>query len=148
MWSLCEPYLLFFSRNHSRPCVVRNTCLGRSVYFDSDDEFLVYTPGRRVVDHPLFSIISFLLMFLAVVFSSFSVWRDIERRYTSGLLALPVSRVNYILAKFVANIAIIALCSLLFAGLTYLTVSYTCSLYPPATPLVWSNIFLAIFTTC
>jgi ABC-type transport system involved in multi-copper enzyme maturation permease subunit len=92
-----------------------------------------------------FSIISFLLMFLAVVFSSFSVWRDIERRYTSGLLALPVSRVNYILAKFVANIAIIALCSLLFAGLTYLTVSYTCSLYPPATPLVWSNIFLAIF---
>ncbi len=92
-----------------------------------------------------FSVISFLLMFLAVVFSSFSVWRDIERRYSSSVLALPVSRVNFILAKFFANIAIILLCSLLFAGLTFLTVSYTCSVYPPATPLIWSNIFFAIF---
>jgi ABC-type transport system involved in multi-copper enzyme maturation permease subunit len=44
-----------------------------------------------------------------------------------------------------ANSAIMVLCSLLFAGLTFLTVSYTCAIYPPATPLVWSNIFFAIF---
>lgn len=91
-----------------------------------------------------FSVTSFLLLLLAIFFSSFAIWRDMERRYTYSVLALPVSRSRYVMAKFVANVAIVLLSGLLFAVLTFVAVSYTATIYPPQRALVWGNITIAL----
>jgi len=90
------------------------------------------------------SLISFLLLLCAVFFSSFSVWRDIERRYSFSVLALPVSRSHFILGKFLAIAAFLTLCGVVLGLIAPLAISATAAYYPPDRAIMWSSILLAI----
>jgi len=82
------------------------------------------------------SLISFILLLLAVFVGGTSLWKDMERRYSFSVLGLPVSRSAYLLGKFAASVALI-LATLLFLGLVaYLVVWWASQIYPPQRPIV------------
>ena len=89
-------------------------------------------------------LVSFILLLLAVFLGGTSLWRDIERRYSHSVLGLPLSRSSYLLGRFAANALFLCLCSLLLAAVTFLVVCWVSALYPPARPVHWGTIALAI----
>jgi ABC-type transport system involved in multi-copper enzyme maturation permease subunit len=90
------------------------------------------------------SLISFVLLLCAVFFSSFSIWRDIERRYSFSVLAMPVSRSHFIIGKFLALALFILLCGLLLGLLSPIAIKIAAATYQPDRPIIWANIFFAI----
>src|ERR1035437_8053441 len=46
------------------------------------------------------SLISFIMLLLAVFLGATSIWKDIERRYTFSVLSLPLSRSTYLIGRF------------------------------------------------
>lgn len=90
------------------------------------------------------SAISISLLLLAVFLGATSIWRDIEKRYTSSVLGLPVARSTYVLGKF-AGIAMFLLMGALVLGALALVVIPIASLqYPSSVPIPWFTIVAAI----
>lgn len=90
------------------------------------------------------SAISFLLLILALLLGSSSVWRDVERRYTSTVLTLPLSRCSYILGKYCGIAAFIVSCGFLLCLVSAPIILFAASSYPSDTPIHWLNISLAV----
>ncbi len=91
------------------------------------------------------SLISFIMLLLAVFLGATSIWKDIERRYTFSVLSLPISRSTYLLGRFL-GIAIFMLITALFLGsIAMISIKVASLIYPPARPLLWSAIVAAIF---
>ena len=90
------------------------------------------------------SAISFFLLVMAVLLGSSSVWRDVERRYTSSILTLPVSRSSYILSKYCGIAVFIACCGVLLGLVSAPVILLTAATYPSDTPIHWLNIAVAI----
>lgn len=90
------------------------------------------------------SLISFIMLLLAVFLGATSIWKDIERRYTFSVLSLPVNRSTYIFARFM-GIALFMLITAFFLGcIAIISIKVASLTYPPARPLLWSAIFTAI----
>lgn len=90
------------------------------------------------------SLISFILLLLSVFLGGTSLWKDIERRYTYGVLGLPLTRGGYLLGRF-CGIALFVLLTAVVLGIAaYSVVLYTSSVYPPDKPVMWGNIGLCI----
>ena len=86
---------------------------------------------------------SLLMLVLATMLGSASVWGDIERRYTAGLLGLPISRRSYLLGKF-AGIAtfLLACCAVLaLAGLVVIAIAR--AQYPSDISIPWLTFLLS-----
>jgi ABC-type transport system involved in multi-copper enzyme maturation permease subunit len=90
------------------------------------------------------SSISLVLLVLALLLGSSAVWRDIERRYTASILALPVSRATYLLAKFVSIGIFIIACGALLGAASVAVIAIAAAQYPADIPIAWGNIILAI----
>jgi len=90
------------------------------------------------------SLISFILLLLSVFLGATSLWRDIERRYTFGVLSLPLSRCSYILGRFFGLALFLMLVSALLGGAAFLAIKAASTLYPADRPLVWSWFTLAV----
>lgn len=88
------------------------------------------------------SLISFILLLLSVFLGGTSLWRDIERRYSYGVLGLPLCRSQYVLGKFMGVSLFLLLTALLLSVVAGCVVYVTASIYPPAKPLLWWNILL------
>lgn len=90
------------------------------------------------------SLVSFILLLLAIFLGSVSLWRDVERRYTHSVLTLPRSRAAYLFGRFsgitLFLIGTVALLGLLSAGVV-LVVS---SSYPPDRPVSWLAVMAAL----
>jgi Cu-processing system permease protein len=90
------------------------------------------------------SAISIILLILTVILGSSSVWRDLERRYLSSILGLPVSRASYILGKFTA-ILIFIMIGCVFLGLVAsAAIALASAQYPSDFPIRWIHIWVAI----
>ena len=102
---------------------------------------------RQVTESSLtlsLSLFSFIMLLLAVFLGGTSLWKDIERRYTFGIISLPVSRGAYILGRF-AGVAGFLLLTALFLGLvSALVVFVVSSMYPPERAVMWSYVFAAL----
>lgn len=102
---------------------------------------------RQVTESSLtlsLSLFSFIMLLLAVFLGGTSLWKDIERRYTFGVVSLPVSRASYLVGKF-AGIAAFLLVTALLLGLVASSVVWLASgLFPPERAVVWGNVFAAI----
>ena len=91
------------------------------------------------------SLISFILLLLAVFLGATSIWKDIERRYTFSIISLPLSRTTYVIGRF-CGVALFLLLTALFLGtVSLLVIMASSSLYPPAKAIQWSAITVAIF---
>ena len=90
------------------------------------------------------SLLSLLLLVLAVFLGGTSVWRDLDRKYVFNVLGLPLSRNRYLLGKF-AGIALFLFFTAVLLGLvSCLVVAFAAAAYPPDRPVVWGNMLLAI----
>lgn len=90
------------------------------------------------------SLISFIMLLLAVFLGATSIWKDIERRYTLSVLSLPLSRSSYLLGRFM-GIALFMLLTAVFLGTMALIAIKVASFgYPPSRPIVWSTIIVTI----
>ena len=91
------------------------------------------------------SLISFILLLLAVFLGATSIWKDIERRYTFSVVSLPLSRTTYLFGKF-CGVALFVLLTALCLGLvSMLVIKVSSAIYPPSRPLMWSAIAVTIF---
>lgn len=90
------------------------------------------------------SFISFVLLVLSTLLGASSIWRDIEKRYTSAVLTLPYSRGSYLLGKFLA-IAVCLVCSAAaFSIVAAVAISFSSGLYPSTSPIRWLHIVNAV----
>lgn len=90
------------------------------------------------------SLISFIMLLLAVFLGGTSLWKDLERRYSYSVLSLPLTRGGYLLGRF-AGIALFLLLTAALLGLVAcLVVLFVSGNYPPERPIVWSYLVAAI----
>jgi ABC-type transport system involved in multi-copper enzyme maturation permease subunit len=90
------------------------------------------------------SVVSGVLLVVTLLLGASSIWRDIERRYTSSVLSLPLSRATFLLSKF-CSIALFLLLSVLVLGVGCAVVIVLASAsYPSDIPIHWGNIALAL----
>lgn len=90
------------------------------------------------------SLISFILLLLAVFLGGTSLWKDMERRYTFSVVGLPLKRRDYMVGKFAGIAGFVVLTAMLLGFVTYGVVLYAIGVYPPFRPVQWSYLFLAI----
>jgi len=91
------------------------------------------------------SFISFVLLILSTLLGASSIWRDVEKRYTSAVLTLPYSRGSYIMGKFLAIAVCIAACAVLFFIIAAVAVLFSSGLYPSPSPIRWLYFINAVF---
>jgi ABC-type transport system involved in multi-copper enzyme maturation permease subunit len=91
------------------------------------------------------SLISFILLLLAVFLGGTSLWKDIERRYTFSVLGLPLSRQRYLLGRFGGTALFVLLTAAVLGAVAFCVVLYSNTLYPSERPIIWSTMALCIF---
>jgi Cu-processing system permease protein len=90
------------------------------------------------------SLVSFIMLLLAVFLGGTALWKDMERRYTFSVLSLPISRSSYLLGRF-AGISIFLLITAAILGVVALLVVFLVSgSYPPDRPVSWGMIVAAV----
>ena len=89
---------------------------------------------------------SLILQIVAIQFGSAAVFRDVDRRYTTSVLGLPLSRGAYLLGKVYGFSIVLGICSILLGVCSSLIVSFAASTYPSAIPIPWVTLFLAFFS--
>jgi Cu-processing system permease protein len=90
------------------------------------------------------SLVSFILLLLAVFLGGTSLYKDLERRYSFSVLSLPISRSSYLLGRF-AGISLFLLLTSLILGAAVLLVVYLVSgNYPPDRPVAWGMLVAAV----
>ncbi len=90
------------------------------------------------------SLISFILLLLAVFLGGTSLWKDIERRYTFSVLGLPLSRQSYLVGRFGGVALFVALTASVLAATAFAVVLYSSAIYPSERPIVWSSMAICI----
>jgi len=91
------------------------------------------------------SLISFILLLLAVFLGATTIWKDIERRYTFSVISLPLSRTIYLIGRFFGIALFILITALFLGAVSLLVIKVSSSLYPPSRAIQWNSIIVAIF---
>jgi ABC-type transport system involved in multi-copper enzyme maturation permease subunit len=90
------------------------------------------------------SLVSFILLLLAVFLGGVSLWRDVERRYTHSVLTLPHSRTRYLFERFTGTALFLLGTAVLLSLMTVLVVHMVASNYPPDRPISWVAVITAL----
>jgi ABC-type transport system involved in multi-copper enzyme maturation permease subunit len=90
------------------------------------------------------SLISFIMLLLAVFLGGTSLWKDIERRYTFSVLGLPLSRQRYLLGRFGGTAFFVLLTALVLGIAAFAIVLYSTTAYPSDRPVIWVNMAVCI----
>lgn len=90
------------------------------------------------------SLLSFILLLLAVFLGGTTLWKDIERRYTFSVLSLPIARHTYIIGRFAGVAFFLLLVSFVLGVLACIVIKVASLGYPPSRPLRWDIIVAAI----
>jgi len=90
------------------------------------------------------SLVSFILLLLAVFLGGTTLWRDIERRFTFSVLGLPISRSQYLLGRFIGIVLCIMLSTAVLSVCAFVVIKLVSGGYPPDRPVRWLNIMLAL----
>lgn len=90
------------------------------------------------------SLVSFILLLLAVFLGGTSLWKDIERRYTFSVLSLPVTRSGYLLGRFAGTALFLLLTASFLGAVSLLVVLFVSGAYPPERPVPWGTIVAAV----
>jgi ABC-type transport system involved in multi-copper enzyme maturation permease subunit len=90
------------------------------------------------------SAFSLTLQLVAIQFGSAAVFRDVDRRYTTSVLGLPLSRGAYLLGKICGLSVVLGLCAIFLGVCSALVIVFAASTYPSAVPISWSTLALAL----
>lgn len=91
------------------------------------------------------SLLSFILLLLALFLGGTHLWKDVERRYTYSVLSLPASRTSYLVGKFLGIAAFIFVVACLLGVVSAGIIQFSSGIYPPERPILWENFMAAIF---
>jgi len=86
---------------------------------------------------------SFILLILSVFGSIYTIWRDIERKYTFTLLSYPTSRINYIFGRYFGFVSILLIITVVNFLLGIIAIKVSASFYKSELPILWQNIALS-----
>jgi len=89
-----------------------------------------------------------VLVVIAVLLGTTVVWREIEKKYSNAVLALPISRSAYLLGKFFGVALFLILATAMLAPVIAAVVMFAASTYPSATPIPWLNLCWALLFAC
>ncbi len=87
---------------------------------------------------------SLILMVVTLLLGASSIWRDIESRYTTSIMTLPLSRGAFLLSKFTSIALFLILCTVVLGLGSALVIYLASASYPSDIPIHWGNIFLAL----
>jgi len=90
------------------------------------------------------SLVSFILLLLAVFLGGTSLWKDLERRYVFSVLGLPISRGQYLVGKYFGTAVFVLLMVVILGVVSCGVIAFSAGAYPPDRPIVWSYIWLAL----
>lgn len=90
------------------------------------------------------SLLSFILLLLALFLGGTHLWKDIERRYTYSVLTLPISRTSYLVGKFLGIAIFIFTVACLLGLVAAGVVLFSSGIYPPERPIAWDNFIAAV----
>ncbi len=91
------------------------------------------------------SLNSLIFLLLSVFLGGTMLWKDIERRYSYGVLGLPMTRSSYLAGKFAGVALFFLLTAIVLGAATFVVVFFASSLYPPERPVQWEIIALCLF---
>lgn len=86
---------------------------------------------------------SFTLLSVAALLGSAAIYRDVDRRYTTAVLGLPVSRYVYLLGRFFGIALFLVLAATILCFCSSLVIYYAASTYPSSLPIPWGTLLLA-----
>lgn len=90
------------------------------------------------------SSISLVLLIYSVFLGSTLLWREIERRYTLPVLALPVPRSTFVLAKFIAIVLLLCAGGILMGVGASIVIKLGAMQYASDFSVQWGRIAIAI----
>jgi len=90
------------------------------------------------------SLISFIMLLLAVFLGGTSLWKDIERRYTFSVLGLPISRQSYLLGRFLGTALFVVIAGAVLGLAAGAVITYSSTIYPAQRPVQWGIMLLCI----
>jgi ABC-type transport system involved in multi-copper enzyme maturation permease subunit len=90
------------------------------------------------------STVSGVLLVVTLLLGSLSIWRDVEYRYTTSILTLPVSRMTFLLGKFISISIFLLLCTFVLGVGSSVVISLSAATYPSDIPIQWTNIFFVL----
>jgi len=90
------------------------------------------------------SSVSGILLVVTLLLGSSSIWRDVEHRYTTSILTLPVSRSTFILSKFISIGLFLLLCIVILGLGSAVVIILASASYPSEIPIHWHNIVLVL----
>lgn len=91
------------------------------------------------------SLISFIMLLLAVFLGGTVIWKDIERRYTHSVLSLPITRTTYLLGRFCGSALFLLIAAVILGSVAFAVVWVVSLSMPPDRPVVWSCFAMAVF---
>lgn len=92
------------------------------------------------------SSVSVVMLVSAVLLGSVSVWRDVERRFTTSLLTLPYSRTVYLVSKYISIALFLLMSTFLLGACSAIVVKLAAMRYPSDIPIHWANIVMALYS--
>lgn len=90
------------------------------------------------------SAVSFVLLVFTLLLGSSAIWRDVEKRYTTSVLGLPISRSSYVLGKFAGLSVFIVTAALVLGGISLAVIAISAAQYKSDLPILWGNVVTAI----
>ena len=87
---------------------------------------------------------SLILLVVTLLLGTSSVWRDVERRYTTSIMTLPLSRGAFLLSKFISIALFLIICVIVLGLGSALVILLASASYPSEIPIHWGNICLAL----
>jgi Cu-processing system permease protein len=90
------------------------------------------------------SLVSFIMLLLAVFLGGTSLWKDMERRYSFSVLSLPISRSSYLFGRFAGISIFLVMVATVLGSATLLVVLVVSTNYPPDRPVAWGSIVAAV----
>lgn len=90
------------------------------------------------------SSISVVMLLVAALLGSSSIWRDVDRKYTTSLLGLPITRASYVFGKFAGITSVLILICFVMAVLSAIAIAVSSAPYKSDIPIHWVNVSVAI----
>ena len=90
------------------------------------------------------SAVSGILLVVTLLLGSSSIWRDVEQRYTTSILTLPLGRSTFLLSKFLGIVLFLLICTVILGLGSAIVITFASSTYPSEIAVHWQNILLVL----
>lgn len=94
------------------------------------------------------SAVSLVMLALAAHLGASAIFRDVDRRYLNVALAVPVSRSQFLLGRFVGLVLFLCVCLLFLAVCSTIVIAIASSTYQSQMPIAWGTLALACVGIC